>query len=149
MTVYLQFAPGTHLARLVVMDDVIYVGMPSCEEHLKSKVSCISNRTAMAIWIYLSAKDQQQGDYTGSSRLYPQVIGLCRPYPKQGAADSQALGSMSESVPTRNHLLLCRGERTSQCQLRCEHYRLRPPWPTSLRLTRKPIRPRYNATSST
>ncbi len=30
-------APGTRLARLVVMDDVIYVGMPSCEEHLKSK----------------------------------------------------------------------------------------------------------------
>jgi hypothetical protein len=30
-------APGTHLARLVVMDDVIYVGMPACEEHLNSK----------------------------------------------------------------------------------------------------------------
>src|SRR5579871_3562992 len=30
-------APGTHLARLVVMDDVIYVGAPSHEEHLKSK----------------------------------------------------------------------------------------------------------------
>lgn len=30
-------APGTHLARLVVMDDVVYVGMPSCEEHLNSK----------------------------------------------------------------------------------------------------------------
>jgi hypothetical protein len=30
-------ASGTHLARLVVMDDVIYVGMPVCEEHLKSK----------------------------------------------------------------------------------------------------------------
>jgi hypothetical protein len=30
-------APGTHLARLVVMDDVIYVGMPACEEQLKSK----------------------------------------------------------------------------------------------------------------
>ena len=30
-------APGTHLARLVVMDDVIYVGAPSCEEHLHSK----------------------------------------------------------------------------------------------------------------
>jgi len=27
----------THLARLVVMDDVIYVGMPACEEHLKHK----------------------------------------------------------------------------------------------------------------
>jgi len=25
------------MARLVVMDDVVYVGMPSCEEHLKSQ----------------------------------------------------------------------------------------------------------------
>jgi hypothetical protein len=30
-------APGTHLSRLVVMDDVIFVGAPSHEEHLKSK----------------------------------------------------------------------------------------------------------------
>jgi hypothetical protein len=30
-------APGTHLARLVVMDDVIYVGALACEEHLRSK----------------------------------------------------------------------------------------------------------------
>jgi hypothetical protein len=30
-------APGTHLARLVVMDDVIYVGAPVREEHLSSK----------------------------------------------------------------------------------------------------------------
>ena len=30
-------APGTHMARLAVMDDVIYVGMPACEESLKSK----------------------------------------------------------------------------------------------------------------
>lgn len=30
-------APGTHLCRLAVMDDVIYVGMPACEEHLRSK----------------------------------------------------------------------------------------------------------------
>src|SRR6516162_5982950 len=27
----------THMARLVVLDDVVYFGMPSCEEHLKSK----------------------------------------------------------------------------------------------------------------
>jgi hypothetical protein len=37
-----QFSPfakvsSTHMARLVVMDDVVYVGMPSCEEHLKSQ----------------------------------------------------------------------------------------------------------------
>jgi hypothetical protein len=30
-------APGTHMARWVVLDDVIYPGAPSCEEHLKSK----------------------------------------------------------------------------------------------------------------
>ncbi len=30
-------APGTHLARLVVMDDVIFVGVPAIEEHLHSK----------------------------------------------------------------------------------------------------------------
>ena len=28
---------STHLARLVVMDDVVFVGMPAREEHLKSK----------------------------------------------------------------------------------------------------------------
>ena len=28
---------STHMARLVILDDVVYFGMPSCEEHLKSK----------------------------------------------------------------------------------------------------------------
>ena len=28
---------STHMCRLTVMNDVIYVGMPSCEEHLKSQ----------------------------------------------------------------------------------------------------------------
>jgi hypothetical protein len=28
---------STHMARLAVMDDVVYVGRPSCEEHLKSQ----------------------------------------------------------------------------------------------------------------
>ncbi len=28
---------GTHQARLVVMDDVVYVGAPACEEHLNSR----------------------------------------------------------------------------------------------------------------
>jgi len=28
---------STHMARLVVMDDVVYFGMPSCEEHLSAK----------------------------------------------------------------------------------------------------------------
>src|ERR1700689_3757369 len=28
---------STYLARLVVMDDVVYVGAPACEEHLNSR----------------------------------------------------------------------------------------------------------------
>ena len=28
---------STHMARLLVMDDVVYFGMPSCEEHLSAK----------------------------------------------------------------------------------------------------------------
>jgi hypothetical protein len=28
---------STHMARLVVMDDVVYVGMPACEEHLQAQ----------------------------------------------------------------------------------------------------------------
>jgi len=37
-----EFSPfarlsSTHMARLVVMDDVVYVGAPSCEEHLGSQ----------------------------------------------------------------------------------------------------------------
>ena len=30
-------APFTHLTRLAVMDDVIYVRAPTCEQHLQSK----------------------------------------------------------------------------------------------------------------
>jgi hypothetical protein len=33
---FARFA-GTHMARLAVMDDVVFVGKPSCEEHLKSQ----------------------------------------------------------------------------------------------------------------
>jgi len=57
-------APGTHLARLVVMDDVIYVGMPSCEEHLQSKYSIPKHLDA--IWSH------------------------CVGYPTRGAADRDA-----------------------------------------------------------
>lgn len=75
-------APGTHLARLVVMDDVVYVGMPSCEEHLKSK--------------YLIFESNLDGDLesylTGLARTVPQHLDAiwshCVGYP--GAADAQA-----------------------------------------------------------
>jgi hypothetical protein len=77
-------APGTHLARLVVMDDVIYVGMPSCEEHLKSK--------------YLVFESNCDGDLdsylTGLAATIPTHLDAiwshCVGYPTQGAADRQA-----------------------------------------------------------
>lgn len=47
-------AAGTHLARLVVMDDVIYVGAPSCEEHLKSKYLIFESNCDGDLDAYLS-----------------------------------------------------------------------------------------------
>src|ERR1700683_3596877 len=77
-------APGTHLARLVVMDDVIYVGMPSCEEHLKSKYL-----------IFESNCDGDLDDYLASlAKSIPghldAIWSHCVGYPKQGAADGRA-----------------------------------------------------------
>jgi hypothetical protein len=75
-------APGTHLARLVVMDDVVYVGMPACEEHLKSK--------------YLVFECNLDGDLepylAGLAKNIPQhldaIWGHCAGYP--GAKDVDA-----------------------------------------------------------
>jgi hypothetical protein len=75
-------APSTHLTRLVVMDDVIYVGMPSCEEHLKSK--------------YLVWESNCDGDLnsylTGVANAIPEHLDAiwshCVGYP--GAANLQA-----------------------------------------------------------
>ncbi|HXR39277.1 MAG TPA: hypothetical protein VN776_09295 [Terracidiphilus sp.] len=47
-------APGTHLARLVVMDDVVYVGAPACEEHLKSKYLIFESNCDGDLDTYLS-----------------------------------------------------------------------------------------------
>lgn len=75
-------APGTHLARLVVMDDVIYVGAPSREEHLQSK--------------YLVFESNCDGDLdgylTGLATNVPQhldaIWGHCVGYP--GASNTRA-----------------------------------------------------------
>jgi hypothetical protein len=75
-------APGTHLARLVVMDDVIFVGAPAIEEHLQSK--------------YLVFESNCDGDLdsylTGLAAAAPQhldaVWNHCVGYP--GAANPKA-----------------------------------------------------------
>jgi hypothetical protein len=75
-------APGTHLARLVVMDDVIYVGMPACEEHLKSKYLVFESNCDGDLESYLA----------GLARNAPQHLDAiwshCVGYP--GTADTQA-----------------------------------------------------------
>ncbi len=68
-------APGTHMARLVVMDDVVYVGMPACEEHLKSKYLIFETNCDADIDAY----------FTGLARSIPEhldaVWSHCTGYP--------------------------------------------------------------------
>jgi hypothetical protein len=75
-------APGTHLARLVVMDDVVYVGMPACEEHLQSKYLIFESNLDGDLESYLG----------GLARAVPQHLDAiwshCVGYP--GAADERA-----------------------------------------------------------
>jgi hypothetical protein len=77
-------APGTHLARLAVLDDVIYVGAPSCEEHLKSKYL-----------VFESNCDGNRDSYlTGLAQAIPNELDAiwshCVGYPAGGAADLPA-----------------------------------------------------------
>jgi hypothetical protein len=77
-------APGTHLARLVVLDDVIYVGMPSCEEHLNSKYL-----------VFESNCDGDRDSYlTGLATTIPNELDAiwshCVGYPGGGARDIAA-----------------------------------------------------------
>ncbi|HXC94503.1 MAG TPA: hypothetical protein VNU92_02325 [Edaphobacter sp.] len=72
-------APSTHLCRLVVMDDVVFVGHPAHEEHLKSKYL-----------IFETNCDSDATDYlTGLAKTIPQQLDAiwshCVGYP--GAAN--------------------------------------------------------------
>jgi hypothetical protein len=75
-------APGTHLARLVVMDDVIYVGMPACEEHLKSKYLVFESNLDGDLDTYLSGLASSIPDHLDAIWMH------CVGYP--GASNRQA-----------------------------------------------------------
>jgi hypothetical protein len=77
-------APGTHLARLVVMDDVIYVGMPSCEEHLKSKYLIFESNCDGDLDTYLTGLADKIPTHLDA------IWSHCVGYPKRGAADRPA-----------------------------------------------------------
>jgi hypothetical protein len=77
-------APGTHLARLAVMDDVIYVGMPTCEEHLKSKYLVFESNCDGDLDSYLAGLADNIPVHLDA------IWSHCVGYPKHGAADRQA-----------------------------------------------------------
>jgi len=77
-------APGTHLARLVVMDDVIYVGMPTSEEHLKSKYLVFESNCDGDLDTYLAGLADSIPTHLDA------IWSHCVGYPKQGAADRRA-----------------------------------------------------------
>jgi hypothetical protein len=76
-------APGTHLARLVVMDDVIYVGAPACEEHLKSKYLVFETNCDSDLPEYINGLAERVPEHLDA------VWSHCVGYP--GAADKKAL----------------------------------------------------------
>ena len=53
---------STHLARLVVMDDVVYVGAPACEEHLKSRYLVFETNFDGDLDTYLTRMATETGD---------------------------------------------------------------------------------------
>jgi hypothetical protein len=53
---------STHFARLVVMDDVVYEGMPSCEEHLKRQYLIFESNFDGDLDTYLRAMASEIGD---------------------------------------------------------------------------------------
>lgn len=71
---------STHLARLVVMDDVVYVGAPACEEHLKSRYLVFETNFDGDLDTYLSRMVRELPDFVEA------VWSHCVGYP--GVADT-------------------------------------------------------------
>jgi hypothetical protein len=73
---------STHFARLVVMDDVVYVGAPACEEHLKSRYLVFESNFDGDLDTYLTRMAREIPDFVDS------VWKHCVGYP--GVADPAA-----------------------------------------------------------
>jgi hypothetical protein len=54
---------STYLARLVVMDDVVYVGAPACEEHLKSRYLIFETNLDGDLDTYLTRMAQETPEF--------------------------------------------------------------------------------------
>jgi hypothetical protein len=73
---------STYLARLVVMDDVVYVGAPACEEHLKSRYLVFEANFDGDLDTYLRRMASEAREFVDA------VWGHCVGYP--GASDIEA-----------------------------------------------------------
>ena len=73
---------STYLARLVVMDDVVYVGAPACEEHLKSRYLVFETNFDGDLDIYLTRLAEETPEFVD------QVWRHCVGYP--GRSDVKA-----------------------------------------------------------
>jgi len=57
---------STYLARLVVMDDVVYVGAPACEEHLKSRYLVFETNFDGDLDTYLTTMARETPEFVDS-----------------------------------------------------------------------------------
>jgi hypothetical protein len=77
--------PGTHLCRLVVMDDVVFVGHPAKEEHLQSKYLIFNSNLYGDLDTYLEAIAREIPD------VVTDIWSHCVGFP--GARDPRAFAS--------------------------------------------------------
>jgi hypothetical protein len=73
---------NTYLARLVVLDDVVYVGAPACEEHLKSRYLVFETNFDGDLETYLTRMARETPEFVDS------VWKHCVGYP--GVSDTSA-----------------------------------------------------------
>ena len=85
------------------MDDVIFVGMPACEEHLKSKYLVFESNFDGDLDAYLRGLADSIAEHLDA--IWQHCVG----YP--GAANRQAFIDYMKACQTRHHVLLCRRER--------------------------------------
>ena len=133
---------STHLARLVVMDDVVFVGTPAREEHLKSKYLVFETNfdgdldAYLAVW-RATPPDEVRRRLAALRRL-SRHSGPCR------------FRRLHEEVPARNHLLLRGRQQQDRAADSPRPARCKPEWPISSSPTREnpPPKSRWHSASS-
>ncbi len=89
---------STHFARLVVMDDVVFVGAPAIEEHLKSRYLVFETNFDGDLDTYLTRMAREIPDFVDS--VWKHCVGL------SGSDGSSRVRRLHEEVPDRDHIFL-------------------------------------------